>query len=144
MSFNADFTSELEKHGPVTSRTLRAQEANRPVLFAPSFRFLFRGIHPCMSIPPGQCASLEEVRREIDSLDRRVIALLGERAGYVQAAARFKTTEQHVAAPERQAAMLRARREWAAEAGLDPGLIEEIYRRLVAYFIQRELEHWHK
>ena len=26
--------------------------------------------------------------------------------------------------------------------GLDPGVIEDLYRRLVAYFIERELGHW--
>lgn len=93
-----------------------------------------------MSLPPDDCTSLDEVRREIDAIDREIVALLARRAGYVDAAARFKTSEQHVAAPDRQAAMLRARREWAAADGLDPDVIEDVYRRLVAYFIRRELE----
>ena len=38
--------------------------------------------------------------------------------------------------------MLRARRAWAAEADLDPDVIEKLYRDLVAYFIVRETEHW--
>jgi isochorismate pyruvate lyase len=94
------------------------------------------------TMTPDQCSSLEDVRREIDRIDRDVIALLGRRIHYVEAAARFKTSEQDVAAPERQAAMMRERREWAAEAGLDPDLIEDIYRRLVAYFVRRELDCW--
>ena len=93
-----------------------------------------------MTVLPENCASLDDVRREIDLLDREIVALLARRAGYVDAAARFKTSEHHVAAPERQAAMLQARREWAAEAGLDPDVIEDVYRRLVAYFIRRELD----
>jgi isochorismate pyruvate lyase len=97
-----------------------------------------------MPTPPEECASLEDVRREIDRIDREIVALLGRRAHYVDAAARFKTSEEHVAAPDRLAAMIRARREWAEEAGLDPDVIEDIYRRLVAYFIQRELSHWRK
>jgi isochorismate pyruvate lyase len=60
----------------------------------------------------------------------------------VKAAARFKTSEAHVAAPDRQKAMLAVRREWAEREGLDPALIEDLYRRLVAWFIDRELEHW--
>jgi isochorismate pyruvate lyase len=91
---------------------------------------------------PDQCASLEDVRREIDRIDRDLIGLLALRAQYVDAAARFKTSEQNVAAPERQAAMMRVRREWAAGAGLDPDVIEDVYRRLIAYFVQRELRQW--
>ena len=54
----------------------------------------------------------------------------------------LRQAEAEVAAPERQAAMLRARRAWAAEADLDPDVIEKLYRDLVAYFIARETEHW--
>ena len=97
-----------------------------------------------MPTPPEECSSLEDVRHEIDQIDREIIGLLGRRASYVEAAARFKTSEQHVAAPDRQAAMMRTRREWAADAGLDPEVIEDVYRRLVAYFIQRELDHWRR
>jgi len=97
-----------------------------------------------MPSPPEDCAALDDVRREIDHIDRQIISLLGRRSHYVPAAARFKTSEQHVAAPERQAAMMRSRREWAVDAGLDPAVIEDIYRRLIDYFIQRELEHWRK
>jgi isochorismate pyruvate lyase len=91
---------------------------------------------------PADCASLAEVRAEIDRLDRAIIALIGERADYVHAAARFKSSEADVAAPERQASMYLARRAWAEEADLDPNVIEKLYRDLVAYFIVRETEHW--
>ena len=47
-----------------------------------------------------------------------------------------------MAAPERQASMLRARRGWAEEEDLDPDVIEKWYRDLVTYFIEREREHW--
>lgn len=92
---------------------------------------------------PEDCGSLDEVRAEIDRIDRGIIALIAERAGYVHAAARFKTTEAAVAAPDRQAALYRERREWAEAADLDPDVVEKLYRDLVAYFIVRETEHWH-
>lgn len=91
---------------------------------------------------PGECQSLEDVRAEIDGIDREILALLGRRAGYVHAAARFKATEEAVAAPDRQAAMVRTRREWAQQEDLDPDFIERLYRELIAYFIEREREHW--
>ena len=91
---------------------------------------------------PAECRSLEDVRAEIDRIDRAIVSLIGERAAYVHAAARFKTSEAAVAAPERQESMLRARRAWAEEEDLDPDVIEKLYRDLVRYFIVRELEHW--
>ena len=89
-----------------------------------------------------ECVSLAEVRVEIDRIDERVVALIAERAGYVRAAARFKTSESAVAAPERQKAMLEVRRRWAEREGVDPDLIEQLYRDLVAYFISHEMDHW--
>jgi isochorismate pyruvate lyase len=91
---------------------------------------------------PEDCKSLEDVRREIDRIDKEIIERIGQRARYVKAAAQYKTSEAHVAAPDRFAAMLAVRRQWAEREGLDPGVIEEMYRRLVAYFIERELGHW--
>jgi isochorismate pyruvate lyase len=93
---------------------------------------------------PAECQSLSQVREEIDHLDETIVSLLGKRAQYVKVAAHFKTSEAAVAAPERQAAMLAVRRQWAEREGLDPNLIEDIYRRLVAYFIQRELDEWRR
>jgi isochorismate pyruvate lyase len=91
---------------------------------------------------PADCASLTEVRAEIDRLDRAIIALIADRAAYVHAAARFKSTEADVAAPARQSAMLQDRRAWAAELDLAPDVIEKLYRDLIAYFIARETDHW--
>jgi len=92
--------------------------------------------------PPDACQSLTDVRAAIDRIDREILALLGRRADYVHAAARFKETEEAVAAPDRQAAVFHTRREWAREEDLDPDFIERIYRELIAYFLEREREHW--
>lgn len=85
---------------------------------------------------------MEEVRRGIDSLDREIVALIARRARYVEAAARFKTSESSVRAPQRQKSMLDARRRWAKEEGLSPDMIEKLYQTLIDYFIQREIERW--
>ncbi len=91
--------------------------------------------------PPFECASLAEVRAQIDRIDEQIVRLIGERAGYVQAAARFKEGEHAVAAPERFAAMLQTRRAWAERAGLNPDVVEALYRDLVNYFIEEEKKH---
>ncbi len=91
---------------------------------------------------PEDCENLEDIRRGIDTLDREIVALLGTRSCYVEAAAHFKTSEGNVRAPERQKAMLEEQRRWAEEEGLSPEMIENLYKTLLAYFVDRELRDW--
>jgi len=91
---------------------------------------------------PDECSSLTEVRAEIDRIDHAIIGLIGERRDYVLAAARYKLSSEAVAAPERFAAMLKARREWAEAAGVNADVIENLYRDLVEHFIAEERAHW--
>ena len=78
----------------------------------------------------------------MDALDRDMIALIAKRVAYVRAAAKFKTSADAVAAPERVQAVLSTRRVWAEEAGLDGAAIESLYRDLVAYCISEEKKFW--
>jgi isochorismate pyruvate lyase len=48
---------------------------------------------------PEECESIEEVRRSIDALDREVIARIGLRARYVEAAARTPENDARRATP---------------------------------------------
>ena len=91
---------------------------------------------------PDECENMIDIRAEIDTIDRQVIALLGQRFGYVKAASKFKTSETSVKAPERFQAMLQQRRVWAQEEGLNPDVIEKMYSDLVNYFIEEEMKHW--
>ncbi|HSF72458.1 MAG TPA: isochorismate lyase [Microcoleus sp.] len=91
---------------------------------------------------PDECANIHEVRHEIDTIDREVIQALSKRFQYVIAAARFKTSEASVRSFDRVEAMLQQRREWAQASGLNPDVIENIYRDLVNYYIEEELKHY--
>ncbi|HSM82543.1 MAG TPA: isochorismate lyase [Nodosilinea sp.] len=91
---------------------------------------------------PADCESMADIRAAIDDLDHQVMVLLAQRFEYVKAAAPFKTDAAGVKAPERLQAMLHQRRLWATELGLDPDVIERLYRDLVEYFIAEELRHW--
>lgn len=94
------------------------------------------------TIEPADCTGMKDIRVEIDAMDRDIIAILGKRFQYVKAAAKFKTSETSVKAPERFAAMLEQRREWAKEEGLSPDAIEKMYRDLVNHFINEEMVKW--
>jgi len=93
-------------------------------------------------IEPQDCTGMDDIRIEIDALDRHVVALLGKRFKYVQAAAKFKTSENSVRAPERITAMLEQRRIWAASEDLSPVAIEKMFRDLVNHFINEEMSEW--
>lgn len=93
-------------------------------------------------LEPEVCSGMDDIRREIDHLDRTIVALIGRRAQYVVAAAKFKTSQSAVRAPERYAAMLVQRREWAVAEELNPDVIEKLYIDLVQYFIAEELRRW--
>ncbi|MEH1888573.1 MAG: isochorismate lyase [Nostoc sp.] len=91
---------------------------------------------------PNDCSNLQEIRVCIDTIDQQIISIFGKRFEYVKAAAKFKTNETSVQAPERFNTMLQQRRQWAKEAGLSPDVIEKVYQDLVSYFIEEELKHW--
>lgn len=91
---------------------------------------------------PEECLTIQDIRSEIDRIDHEVITALSQRLAYVKAASKFKTSEVTVQAPERFEAMLQQRRAWANEVGLNPDVIEKLYRDLVNHFIAEELKHW--
>lgn len=88
---------------------------------------------------PFDCISIEEVREAIDILDQKIIALLGERYRYVKEVIRFKEpNEKSIVAKERFDSVIASRRELAKKEGLDPDIIENIYKDLLHYFISEE------
>lgn len=91
---------------------------------------------------PDQCSDIQDIRVEIDRLDRQIIGLLGERFAYVKAAAQFKSSLANVQAADRFRAMLQVRRQWAEAVGLSADAIEKMYRDLVTHFIQEETAAW--
>lgn len=93
-------------------------------------------------LQPAECGGMDDIRAEIDRIDRAVVGLIGRRYQYVLAAAKFKTSATSVKAPERLTAMLARRREWAVEEGLNADMIEKLYADLVAHFIDEEMQRW--
>ena len=59
------------------------------------------------------CATLADVRANIDRLDDQIVKLIAERAMYVKDAARFKRDAYQVSAPARQAEVFEKARRLA-------------------------------
>jgi isochorismate pyruvate lyase len=87
------------------------------------------------------CKSIEEVREGIDTIDSEIIALLGKRYEFVKAVVRFKErTETSIISKQRLDLVITSRREMSLKYGLDPDVIESIYRLLINYFISEEMK----
>lgn len=84
------------------------------------------------------CLSLDEVRQNIDRLDRQLLALIAERGGYVKQAARFKKSASDVAAPARVEQVIARLLAVAPEAGADPRVVEATWRAMIGAFIEAE------
>ncbi len=90
---------------------------------------------------PKDCKNIEDIREAIDELDNQIIKLLGNRFQYVKEIVKFKEkNEESIVAHERREAVIYSRRKLAAENGLNPDIIEEMYRKLIGHFIEEELK----
>lgn len=88
--------------------------------------------------------SLEAIRQTIDKIDREIVRLLADRSRCVTQAARFKKTSDDVKAPARVAAILNRVRTLAAEYGVDPEIVETIFRVVIGCFISHEMKEHRK
>ena len=84
------------------------------------------------------CESLDEVRSNIDRIDREIVALIAERGQYVEQAARFKVSPAAVFDKTRFDQILARVRNLADEAGTSPEVVESVYRSMVMGFTEWE------
>ena len=97
--------------------------------------------HP--SVDGGKCcATLMEVRDNIDRLDHAIVALMAERGKYVAEAGRFKKDPGAVSAPARVEAIISKVRADAEAQDLDPVVAERTYRAMIAAFEDYERKEW--
>lgn len=82
--------------------------------------------------------NLTDVRQKIDAIDKQMIGLMARRGEYVKLAAKFKTTEAEVAAPDRVAIVIEKVKKIATESGADVVVVEQVYRKMIAEFIELE------
>ncbi len=93
---------------------------------------------------PEACENMAEVRDGVDRLDRALVALIKERAGYMEAAARIKPSRDVVRDEDRIEDVVTKVKAAAAEAGLTDAIAEPVWRELVERSIQYEFSVWDK
>lgn len=91
--------------------------------------------------PPEDCASMNEVRVEIDRVDRALVDLLAERWSYVDRMWEFKRTRQAEAnVPWRNREVIEKVRARAAAGGMPPEMAEALWRQIIGWGIQYQDE----
>jgi isochorismate pyruvate lyase len=91
-------------------------------------------------VNPADCRTMEEVRAGVDALDREIVALLGERFRYMEAAARIKPDRAAVRDEPRKADVLAKVAAHASASGVPDGVAADLYERLIEASIAYELE----
>ncbi len=91
------------------------------------------------SKPAADCATMAEIRVEIDRVDAELVALFARRVSYIDRAAVIKTG---VGLParidERVEEVVAKVRAHAAAHGLPPDKLEKLWRKLIDWSIERE------
>lgn len=91
-----------------------------------------------MPTDPADCETKEDVRAEIDRIDRSLLALFAERHRYVTRMAQIKTDPHEAFDPSRIEAVIGRQRQRAAELDLDEDQAELIWRTLINWNINYE------
>ncbi len=87
---------------------------------------------------PQACATMAEVRHGVDRLDEEIVALIGERFRYMDAAARIKPDRAAVRDEGRKAQVLANVARLAGEHEVPAEAAAELYERLVEASIAYE------
>ncbi len=90
-------------------------------------------------LKPIDCTTMTEVRAGVDAVDRALVALLVERFGYMDAAARIKPNRDAVRDEARKAQVI-ANARAAAAGGIPAEEVAAIWERLVEASIAYEFD----
>ena len=83
---------------------------------------------------------MAQVREGIDSIDRQVVALLGRRFRYLEAAARIKQDISAIRDEPRIEQVVENVRRAAEAEGVPPDLAADLYRQLVEASVAYEMD----
>ena len=89
---------------------------------------------------PDACASMNELREAIDTLDSRLVALLAVRQAYIERAAQLKTGRDQVRDVERIEDVVSKVIAEGRRSGLSADIAEPVWRTLIEASIRHEFD----
>jgi len=89
---------------------------------------------------PQQCENMTHVRAEIDRIDEALIDLVAERFSYVDRAWQLKNAPEDATVPWRINEVIEKVRARAEKRNIPPQLAEALWRQMIGWFIEYEME----
>lgn len=89
--------------------------------------------------PVRQCSSMEELRGDIDQLDRLMVELLSIRQGYMEQAAGIKQNRNLIRDESRIEDVVSKVIAHGHKVGAHPELVENLYRQMIEWCIDYEM-----
>jgi isochorismate pyruvate lyase len=89
-------------------------------------------------VSPAECGTMAQVREGVDALDAQIVALIGERFRYMDAAARIKPVREAVRDEARKAEVLVNVAAHAEREGVPAEVAADLYERLIEASIAYE------
>ena len=91
-------------------------------------------------VNPEKCTTIDNIREQIDLIDKEIIKLFATRYRFVEKIVQFKSNEKEVVAQTRKDSVIEQRGLWAKEMGLNAEVFKNIYTALIDHNIAKELE----
>ncbi len=91
-----------------------------------------------MTRAPVPCPEMTDIRAEIDALDKRLVALLGERQQLIAQAGKVKPNRQAIRDEARIQEVLQLVKDEAVRCGLSPDIAEAVWVQLIEQSIAYE------
>ena len=93
---------------------------------------------------PEACENIGEIREALDQIDMEIIQLFAQRHQYVKEIVKFKSGDEGIIARERREQVLKQRKAWAEENGLEAKMMEDIFKLLIEKNIQLQFDIYNK
>jgi len=85
------------------------------------------------------CNTLEELRKEIDKVDEKIVELIAVRNDYIKQAAKFKHTIEEIKADDRIEYVLNHVRHKALTLGVSPNMVADLYSNMIDTMVETEI-----
>ncbi|WP_457597716.1 chorismate mutase [Hydrogenimonas sp.] len=86
-----------------------------------------------------KCQTLEELRKEIDEVDEKIVELIAVRNDYIKQAADFKQSVEEIKSDERIDEVMQHVRHKALTLGVSPNMVADIYRTMIDEMVETEI-----